>query len=479
MYISNIKYTVGSAITTFSQKVVEAITEKDNRIRKFALIIFCCLAAMFLYSRCCKKNVKKIDPKEEGNDPKPVSELKTPTKPKRDGETQNVPENPPENKKPVEEEVADHPQQDNAKALLELRNALRSEGKYQEAAKKFKELVSTDLLNPTKIIPYGEALLEIGDYSEALIQFSRAITVDPKDDFLFAMANRGSARALVGLGRRSEAVINFIAAETYFEKAMKTKPDDPLILDVYRETLCDYGKMLLEVQNLAIAEIRFKKALDIIPTDLEILKLYGEVVHQTWNSEEVATVFERAITVLPQAPELLKIYKDALFKYARAGNWTLDDYVKMMTHFKKARTVFSDDKAFLDVGNKVLQEYHTILQRYLGDYFSRNMFEPAAKLCEEALEITPRSPWILGYSASILRKQGKIEEAAQRYEQVLAITKKGETLVRYASVLSALNRVDDARAQLNEALLLTADPAFKLRIQTFLNMLDIEGKFEF
>src|SRR5215813_12966402 len=174
---------------------------------------------------------------------------------------------------------------------------------------------------PTKdfLTPYykGMAYLEIGNYTEAILYFDKALAINP--NYTLALNNKGAA--LYGLGIYNESI-------AYFDKALSVNP-------AYTTALYNKGAALskLGIYNESIAY--FDKVLAIQPTNA--LALAGKKLDLAAFSKTNIIAKPTGTIATPQNPQL-----SHFGYYFQKRVTTLPPSYLTNTHTQKTRNLTCD-----------------------------------------------------------------------------------------------------------------------------------------
>lgn len=105
---------------------------------------------------------------------------------------------------------------------VEMARQMRTQGDFDGATKVLGQLLLTNPDDPAVVGEYGKVLLEQGRAGEAVTFLNRAIMLDRNDWKLYS-----------ALGVAFDGVGDSLQARSAYERALKLKPDDPVILNNY------------------------------------------------------------------------------------------------------------------------------------------------------------------------------------------------------------------------------------------------------
>lgn len=180
---------------------------------------------------------------------------------------------------------------------------LTDENNYSEAILNFQKAIDLNPKGPIAYLNLGVVLERQGNLKEALAKYQKAITLDHK--FAPTYAFTGSI-----LGRQG----NLKGAISLFQKAIGLDPK-------YAPTYYFLGFYLAEKGDLKGATAQYQKAIDLNPNYAEAYKHLGDVLEKQGNLKGAITSYQKAIKIEP--------------KYARAYN-KLGEILEMQGDLKGA-----------------------------------------------------------------------------------------------------------------------------------------------
>jgi Flp pilus assembly protein TadD len=152
----------------------------------------------------------------------------------------------------------------------------------------------------------GAALFAVGSFEEALVEFGRALEMQPG----LLVARRNLGNTLSALGRKQEALECLGAA-------LAANPRD-------ESTLADIGAVQHELGDFAGARSSFEEALRIHPDFPLALNNLGFLEREEGHTEPAAALFERSLRLQPGNPRVA--YNLAMARLAQgrfAEGWPL------------------------------------------------------------------------------------------------------------------------------------------------------------
>ncbi|MHA1925053.1 MAG: tetratricopeptide repeat protein [Candidatus Thorarchaeota archaeon] len=166
---------------------------------------------------------------------------------------------------------------DNLEALVDKAKALHALGRTEEELACY-EIVSKTMTDVPGIwIRMGDIQLEQGNFSAAVINYDRALELDPKK--VVALVHRAISLSMMDQGK--EAVKSA-------EKATKLASDDIEVWRVLADVYLRFGKQRSAMKAL-------KKASQIDPSDASVENTMGMVEFKSGRLKEAAAHFRRAL----------------------------------------------------------------------------------------------------------------------------------------------------------------------------------------
>ncbi len=166
---------------------------------------------------------------------------------------------------------------DNLEALVDKAKALHALGRTDEELACY-EIVSKTITDvPAIWIRMGDIQLELGNFSAAVINYDRALELDPKK--VMALVHRAIGFSM--MEQWKEAVKSA-------EKATKLAPDDIEVWRVLADVNLRFGKHRSAMKAL-------KKASEVDPSDASVENTMGMVEFKSGRLKDAAAHFRRAL----------------------------------------------------------------------------------------------------------------------------------------------------------------------------------------
>jgi tetratricopeptide (TPR) repeat protein len=196
----------------------------------------------------------------------------------------------------------------------------------------------------------GNYLLAQGRVDEAIIQFQKALEINPYS----ADAHNNLGYSLFQKGRVNEAI-------AHFQRALEIKPD-------YAETHNNLGYSLLRKGRVNEAIAHFQRALEIKPDDAETHNNLGYSLLRKGRVNEAIAHFQRALEIKPDYAEAHYNLGSSLLHIGRVD--------EAIVHYRKA----------IELQPHLLQAYND-----LGSAFRRKGMAAEAMACyQKAIELQPQ-----------------------------------------------------------------------------------------
>lgn len=186
-------------------------------------------------------------------------------------------------------------------AHVNLGNALRQEGKPDDAIAQYEEALRLDPKEAEAHHNIGLTLMQKGKVDDAIAQYRQALQFDPK--LLSAYVNLGDA--LLQKGKADDAMAQYIAA-------LKIKPDDAM-------THYNLGTVLFQQGKLDEAIAHFEQAVKIQPDYSDAQDNLGIVLAEKGRLDEAIAHFQEALRINPRNAEAHNNLGHAMLQKRQAG----------------------------------------------------------------------------------------------------------------------------------------------------------------
>jgi len=267
-------------------------------------------------------------------------------------------------------------------AHFNLGNALRLEGRMDEAISHYQNAVQIRSDYPQALNNLGKALLLKGRVDEAITHFQQALEINPGS----AQGRFNLGIALLQKGRVEEAI-------PHLQMGLQIDPDNA---DMHVKL----GTVLLQRGQADEAIAHFQKALQINPDNADTHVNLGNILLQKGKADEAIAHFQQALQINPDHAQAHNNLGNALLQKGR-----VDDAI---AHLQKALQINPGyGKAHNNLGNALLQ---------------RGRVEEAIAQFQQAVQIEPSDPaaqnnlaWLLATCPQAsLRNGNKAVELARR-----------------------------------------------------------------
>jgi predicted O-linked N-acetylglucosamine transferase (SPINDLY family) len=188
---------------------------------------------------------------------------------------------------------------DDAEALLNRANMLKSLGRATEALAGFTDALAARPGWPQALNNRGTVLQALERFDEALADYDAALAAAP--NYPEALNNRGSV--LQDLKRPAEAL-------TAYDQALRLDPR-------FAAAFNNRGSALLDLRRFADALGCFDRALALRPNDAETLSNRGNALQGLMRQDEAVASYDRALAIRPDFPEALNNRGSALQELKR------------------------------------------------------------------------------------------------------------------------------------------------------------------
>jgi len=298
-------------------------------------------------------------------------------------------------------------------ARLALARLLISEKQYSEARVHFERLIKDNPDNPEVIYPVAMLALQHGDTSTGRTQLEKLLNSDFPD----------------------KSTVHFFIGQ--IDEDQK-KPE--AALEHYRQVSAgeQYIPARSRAAQILLKQGRIEEARELIHTTqttlagerTQLILAESQLLREAGRHAEAYAVLDAALAKQPDNPELL--YETALTAEREGKPEVLE------THLKRLLELKPDHAHALNAMGYSLTERNI----RLGE---------AQELIARALSLAPNDPFIMDSMGWVLFRQGKFEEALSTLELAYQIKADPEIAAHMGEVLWALNRKDEARRLLKDA----------------------------
>ncbi|NTV69041.1 MAG: tetratricopeptide repeat protein [Azonexaceae bacterium] len=298
-------------------------------------------------------------------------------------------------------------------ARLALARLLITEKRYDEARRHFDRLIKDNPDNPDVIYPVAMLALQQGDMTTGRAQLEHLLTTDFADKstihFFLGQLDQEQKKteAAAEHYRQVTAGQQYIAARSRLAQILLQQGKTNEARDLLHNTR---GGTADERTQLILAE--------------------SQILREAGRHNDAYIVLDGALTAQPDNPELL--YEAALTAERIGKPEILEIHIKHLLGIKP------DHAHALNALGYSLAE--------------RNIRLPEAyELITRALSLTPEDPFIMDSMGWVLYRQGKLAESLKTLENAYRIKADPEIAAHLGEVLWTMNRKDDARRILSDA----------------------------
>ena len=281
-----------------------------------------------------------------------------------------------------------------------------AQGQFAAAAKRLREVLTTDPRHAFAHNRLGAALVNLGRYPEAEQEFRCAIELEP-----------GFAKPHFNLGIVLFWKGDFDAAEAAYLRAVELDPRNV-------EALVSLGMTLGTVGRLGDARSCFEKALGLQPENVSALCSLGWLAGVEGGFEDAETLFRRAVAIDPRRSLAWAPIADLRRMTPADRDW-LDGVTRLLEEgvppLEEASLQFALGKYFDDVGN--FSEAFTHYQR--GNELHRQLAAPYDRAARAAFV----DDMIRVYTRQRLARPAHDASDSQRPAFVVGMMRSGTSLV--------------------------------------------------
>jgi len=201
-------------------------------------------------------------------------------------------------------------------AVMNTAGVLSEQQKYVEAEEFYKRALTLEPRNGDAYNNYAVFLGKMGRGKEALVNYKTALQLNPNHTV-----------ALVNMGRHLRAAGNIQEAEQAYKRALSVKQEP--------STLQLLGVLYYHNKQLKEAELAWKQALELDPSNLDTRSNYAVLLGQTNRLNEAVSILKGLVLDDPNNQEH---YKTLTGMYAQNGQF--NDALQVITH---ALSLHGDD----------------------------------------------------------------------------------------------------------------------------------------
>jgi tetratricopeptide (TPR) repeat protein len=243
------------------------------------------------------------------------------------------------------------------------------------------DTIQTSPLSWTAYANYGRALVDANRVDEAMVQYQRALGLNPN----YADAEYDLGLAYAHKGQSAEAI-------DHYQKALKINPDSASAHN-------NLGNVFFKIGQLDQAEAQYEAALKTKPDYGEAHNNLANVFLQQHRVDDAIREFKRALEIEPQSSHILFNLGVVYLK-----NGQVDDAVGQL---QRAVELDPDDAvAWYTLGNAFLQKGEA---------------QDAILKFQKAVEIAPDYVEAHGNLGVALMQTGQVDEAVSEFREVVRL----------------------------------------------------------
>jgi protein O-mannosyl-transferase len=269
-----------------------------------------------------------------------------------------------------------------ASGLMSLGGALTSIGNISEAITAYKKAVEVDPYNKNARLNLGGYLAQTGKLKEAFDQYVKAMQIDPKS----APAHYGLGLVLQRGGQQEEAI-------KLYRRALELDPRSVIAYNLLGRALKDSGKRQEAIEQ-------FRKAVEIDPKSTDSHHNLGIALANAGNATEAINEYRKVIEINPRSA---------------AAYYNLGLALEYLGNFSEAMKQYSK---VLEIDPKAVMAYNLMG----GAYRKSGNLKEAVKQFTKAVELDPKSAVSHHNLGMALANSGKGPEAIAEYRKTIELS---------------------------------------------------------
>lgn len=308
-------------------------------------------------------------------------------------------------------------EEDRAEACVGWGNALLRLGRYDEAIEKYKKAIQIEEDSVTAYVGLGSALFSLERHDEAIENYKKATQIEEE----YPAAYVGWGNALFGLKRYDEAIEKC-------EKAIQIEEEYPTAY------VCLGNALALSSRKRYDEAIeKYEKAIQIKKDCAEAYVGWGNVLARLQRYDEAIEKYEKATQIKKGyslayrnwslALEKLERYDEALEKLENAAS-TKEDLAKAYLKWGNALFRFKRyDEAIekYEKATQIKENYAAAYLHWATALVNLKLYDEAIEKCEKTSQIDPYHPYPMHIMANLFAVRGMYEEAWERWESALYV----------------------------------------------------------
>ncbi|MBT3673041.1 MAG: tetratricopeptide repeat protein [Porticoccaceae bacterium] len=301
----------------------------------------------------------------------------------------------------------------NVKALVEAARGSLQAGNIQQALKEATQAVAADSKHPPALFLLGVALRRNGSLDEAIQRLSEFLLLAPsvvqgRHELALALSSRGQlSAAAVELQKAVDMDPKFSPALLALSDVLLAQGDESAAAKAHARAVLtqDVDPALRKATELfasgrvGVAEGICREYLRVHPTDVNAIRLLGDIGYKLGIMEEAVQLYERCLELAPD-------YHRARHKYALALS-KQDKFEAAMKEVSRLITIDSNNIAY--------KALHAAVASSAG------RFDEAHVVYEDVLARAPDAVAILTSYGHSLRYSGQGEKAATIYRRAIEV----------------------------------------------------------
>ena len=301
----------------------------------------------------------------------------------------------------------------NVKALVEAARGSLQAGNIQQALKEATQAVAADSKHPPALFLLGVALRRNGSLDEAIQRLSEFLLLAPsvvqgRHELALALSSRGQlSAAAVELQKAVDMDPKFSPALLALSDVLLAQGDESAAAKAHARAVLtqDVDPALRKATELfasgrvGVAEGICREYLRVHPTDVNGIRLLGDIGYKLGIMEEAVQLYERCLELAPD-------YHRARHKYALALS-KQDKFEAAMKEVSRLITIDSNNIAY--------KALHAAVASSAG------RFDEAHVVYEDVLARAPDAVAILTSYGHSLRYSGQGEKAATIYRRAIEV----------------------------------------------------------
>ncbi|MEM8503706.1 MAG: tetratricopeptide repeat protein [Cyanobacteria bacterium P01_D01_bin.1] len=368
-----------------------------------------------------------------------------------------------------------------AKATANRGRAYSSTEEYSKALVDFSRAIELDPEYKWAITERGKTHLLMNNYPEALVDFSRAIELDPEDQW--ATALRGYAYRL--MERYSEAISDFsraIELDSEGQWATAQRGKTYLLMDSYPEALADFSRaieldpedqwataqrggtyLLMDSYPEALAD--FNRAIELDPEDqwataqrggtYLLMERYSEALADFDRAIELDPEYKRAIASRGETYQLMERYPEAVTDFARAIELDpeYDWAITERGYTYQLMERYSEAVADFARAIELDPEYDWVIAERGYTYRLIERYSEAIADFNRAIRLDPEAEWAIASRGEVWSLTNNYTEALKDLNRSLELDTENDWVFYHRSlVYRALGQTENAEADIQQAI---------------------------